>query len=535
MKNSSDSSPRAARRVDIYDTTLRDGTRCEGFHLSVRDKLAAVELLDDLGVRWIEGGWPGAGPRDDAFFHAARELAPRTSTLVAFGSTCRSRYRLYEDPQLRALAEAGVSAVTLFGMASRRHAEEVLDVDAGENLALIYDSIAWLRGYVDEVFFDAEHFFDGFAEDPAYALAALESAAQAGADALVLCDTSGGALPARVQDAVIRASRRLSTPLGVRAHNDGELAVANTLAAVQTGATMVQGTVNGYGERCGNANLASVIPTLELKMGRQCLPPGRLPELARVSRAIDALAERPAFDRQPYVGGSAFACEGGVPAVGAARAPGSCEHVAPEAVGNTRRVLVSDQAGRHSLATKVDLAPDDPRLAEVLRKIKDLEHEGWTFEGADASLDLLFAEACGARPVWFEVRGASVTTRVSGGTHPTSARVQLAVGDVVDERTALGNGPVHALGTALRELLSHHYPSVAAVHLDDYRVRILDSSAGMASRVRVVVTMSDGEASWGTCGVSTNVVEASWRALVDAFEHHLLRSGLTATRHLAVA
>ncbi|MGM0577811.1 MAG: citramalate synthase [Myxococcota bacterium] len=518
-------------RIHIYDTTLRDGTQGEGFQLSVDEKLKVARLLDDLGVDWIEGGWPGSNPRDAAFFERARLLDLRHARMTAFGSTRRASRRCADDPSLQALIAAEVPTLTIFGKAWRLHATDVLHVSPEQNLELIRDTVAYLKGYADELIFDAEHFFDGAADDEEYALAALAAAAEGGADWLVLCDTNGGTLPDTVRGLTERVAARFGVPVGVHCHNDAELAVANSMAAVAGGATMVQGTVNGYGERCGNANLCSILPNLELKMGRPCLPEGRLKGLTHVAHLVDEMANNVPLARQPWVGRSAFAHKGGVHVHAVMKSAVTYEHADPEAVGNERRILVSDLSGRSNILAKaeqfgVDLDPDDPTTRAVLDRIKRLEHEGFQFEGAEASLELLMEEARGRRPRWFEVREAVARSYVVGWGERSEALLRLVVEGEQHEVHGEGNGPVDAMGRAFKDVLVRHWPVLAEVRLVDYKVRILDGSEGVGATVRVLVTATDGEDAWSTVGVSTNVVEASWQALVDAFEYRLLKAGV---------
>lgn len=521
--------------VRLYDTTLRDGMQAEGFQLSVADRLEVARRLDDLGVGWIEGGWPASNPHDAAFFERARELHLQHAALTVFGGVRRSGLRCEDDEHIKALLAAHVPVVTVFGKAWCRQATETLGVEREENVHLVYDTVAYLKARVDEVVFDAEHFFDGADTDADYAMSVVEAAVQAGADWVVLCDTNGGALPHKVTEHVRAVVRRFGVPVGIHAHNDADCAVANSLAAVRAGAGMVQCTVNGYGERCGNANLVSVAAALELKMGRPCLHPGAVGRLAEVSRVVDELSGNAPNTRQPYVGRSAFAHVTG-DGHGTLRAPSTYEHVAPEVVGNQRRLLLTDAGGRYNVVARAmqfgpDLMVDDPRVYALLARVKRLEAEGWQFEDAEASLELLMEDTMGRRPRWFEVESAEVTTRVAHGSKASSARVAVRIDGEVHECDAVANGPIHALGMALRQLLEPRWPELKDVHLRDYTVRILDGATsdgdpGIGARCRVRVELSDGQLEWVTVGVSTNVIEASWSALIDGFEHCLLRAGV---------
>lgn len=519
-------------RVALYDTTLRDGTQGEGFQLSVSEKIRVAHLLDELGVAYLEGGWPGSNPRDEGFFDAIRQERFRGLKVTAFGATRRKGITCAEDASLQALLRSEAPVLTIFGKAWDFQATDVLGVSTDENLELVHDTVAFLKARCDEVVFDAEHFFDGAAANPEYAFQVLQAATDAGADWLVLCDTNGGSLPHDVEALVARACG-LGPAVGIHAHNDAELAVANSLAAVRAGARMVQGTVNGYGERCGNANLVSILPTLELKMGFDVVGRERLTHLTHVSRMVDELSNNAPWTRQPYVGQSAFAHKGGVHVHAVMKTARSYEHVPPAAVGNDRRILISDLSGRMNLVHKAEelglaLDPKDPRTRDVLDRIKQLEHEGYRFEDADASLRLLMLESEGRRPRWFEVEEADVWSVVAEpsvgdtvGHHRTRAVVTVRIGDERFPNVAHGNGPVDALGHALADVLGARWPVVRDVHLVDYKVRIMDSADGIGAKVRVLIRATDGVDTWGTVGVSTNVVEASWRAMVDVYEHKL--------------
>ena len=521
-------------RVFIYDTTLRDGTQGEHFQLSVDEKLRVAHLLDELGVAYIEGGWPGSNPRDEEFFRAARGESFRTARLAAFGSTRRYGITCDEDASVQELVRAEVPVVTIFGKSSVFQATEVLRIEPEQNLELIVDTVRYLKSRTDEVIYDAEHFFDAYKEDAEYAMRSLVSAVDGGADWLTLCDTNGGSLPDEVAEIVAAVTERFDARVGIHTHNDCELAVANSLAAVRAGARLVQGTVNGFGERCGNANLISIIPSLELKMGHECLPDDGLKRITHLSRTVDEISNNIPIDRQAYVGRSAFAHKGGVHVNAVLKNPRSYEHVEPESVGNERRVLVSDLSGGSNIAYiakrfGLDLDAKSPWTRKVLSRIKRMENEGYQFEGADASLRLLIEEARAQRPLFFEVERATVNTLLddSGDDSQSSkATVRLLFDGEPREASAAGNGPVNALANAFQKLLDRAYPELEGVHLVDYKVRILSSGSGTASVVRVLIRASDGEESWGTVGVSTNVVEASWRALVDMVEYKLMLSGV---------
>lgn len=520
--------------VHIFDTTLRDGTQGESVQLSISEKIHVAHLLDDLGVSYIEGGWPGSNPRDEGFFTEAKKETFKHSKLTAFGATRRAGTPCDHDPSLQSLIAAEVPSVAIFGKSSPFQVKEILRISPEHNLELIFETVQWLKARVDELVYDAEHFFDGYAEDPEYAIKCLQAAADGGADFLALCDTNGGTMPWDVEEITRKMGERFDVALGIHAHNDSECGVANALAAVRGGATMVQGTINGYGERCGNTNLVSVIPALELKMGHTALLPGKLSELTHVARSFDEIINVIPEGRQPYVGRSAFAHKAGMHVNAVMKTPTSYEHVTPESVGNARRILISDLSGRSNLEYKakelgVDLQ-DGAETREALNRIKELENEGYQFEEAEASLHLLLAQARGERPRFFRVLEADVNAVIVDGLRPQDARIantravlRLAFGDHEASNVSHGNGPVNALGKAMHRILCEYYPEVANVRLTDYKVRIVNTSDGTAAAVRVIIRATDGEHDWGTVGVSRNVVEASWAAMIDSYEYLLLR------------
>ncbi|HEX5366733.1 MAG TPA: citramalate synthase [Acidimicrobiales bacterium] len=530
--------------VDVFDTTLRDGAQFEGISLTVDDKLRVAEQLDWLGVRWIEGGYPQANPRDAEFFRRApRELRLETATLVAFGSTRRPLGRVDVDPTLRALVESGTSTSCIVGKGSAFHVTGALGTTLDEGVAMVSESVAFLRRQGQRVFFDAEHFFDGYRSDREFSLRVLEAAAMAGAEVLVLCDTNGGSLPHEVERIVAEVGDYLGRDhqLGIHTQNDSGCAVANSVAAVVAGATHVQGTVNGYGERTGNANLMTVIPDLELKMGVRCLPEGRIERLTAVSRHVAELVNVPPHPADPYVGASAFAHKGGLHTSALGKVGGvSYEHVDPAVVGNHTRVLVSDLGGRSGMVLKarelgVDL--DDRAAGELSDQLKQLEAEGYQFEAADASLELLMRGATGWEQPYFRLEGYRVTTYhrnplragvPASDAEPsvdTEATVKLWVGEDRLVAVGEGNGPVNALDAALRSVLTGRYPEMGDIHLTDYRVRVLEGSEATRAVVRVLVDSTDGDRAWSTVGVHNNVIEASWQALVDSLVYGLLHAG----------
>jgi 2-isopropylmalate synthase len=498
--------------IDVYDTTLRDGTQREGLSLSVDDKLRIARRLDALGVAFVEAGWPGSNPKDAEVFARARRERWRTA-LAAFGSTRRAGVQPSDDAGLAALVGAGTEVVTIFGKSSTLHVDEVLRVSRAENLAMIADSVAWLRAAGRRVIYDAEHFFDGLRLDRDYALATLRAAAEGGASVLVLCDTNGGSLPDWIADGVAAAAG-LGVPLGIHAHDDGGLAVANSMAAVGAGATHVQGTINGYGERCGNANLCTLVPNLELKLGRRCLP--ALPELAEVAAFVAEVANLRPDDHQPYVGRSAFAHKGGVHVAALRRCADSYHHVDPARVGNRARVVVSELSGRGNLAAKAEelgLVPDD----SVVDAIKDAEARGYAYEAAEASVALLLRRRRPDYAAPFERLGYQVLATAAGA----DALVKLRVGGRVLHTAADGAGPVEALDKALRKAL----PEAEGIALCDYKVRIVDGRAGTAAVTRVLVSATDGASTWTTVGASPSILEASWQALTDAIEYGIFQKG----------
>ena len=514
--------------VKLYDTTLRDGTQREGLSLSVEDKVKIAYVLDELGVHYIEGGWPGSNPKDAEFFSriALRGLA--RARMAAFGSTRRAGASCPDDPSIRALVAAETPVVTLVGKSSTLHVERVLETTRAENLRMIGDSVAFFRGLGREVVYDAEHFFDGWQLDPDYALATLRAASDGGAHWLVLCDTNGGSLPETVRDAVSAVRTHIETPLGIHPHNDSGLAVANALAAVQAGCTQVQGTINGYGERCGNVDLVPVIANLQLKLGHAVLPAEQLRRLREVSHFVAAVANLNPDAHAPYVGRSAFAHKGGIHVAAIAKVPESYQHIDPALVGNELRVVVSEVAGRRNVRLKAQalgLAAAGSE-ADVLRRIKELEHRGFQFEAAEGSFEMLLRRAApGYRPP-FELLEFTVIVEKRGGQDVAAqATVKLRVGEEIMHTAAEGDGPVNALDQALRKALVPHYPELDQVRLVDYKVRIVDEHLGTAARPRVIVESARGTERWSTVGCSENIIEASWLALWDSLELPLLRNG----------
>ncbi|MDO8847576.1 MAG: citramalate synthase [Coriobacteriia bacterium] len=514
--------------VTLYDTTLRDGTQREGMSLSVDDKLRIAARLDDLGVHYIEGGFPGSNPKDIEFFERAKSLKLNTATITAFGTTCRKGVPAADDEGLRTLLETGCEALCIFGKSWDLHVTEALNATLDENLRMVRESVAHLKAAGRTVFFDAEHFFDGYAANAAYALEVCREAAAAGADAVVLCDTNGGTLPHAVARVIAEVSAVLpGVSLGIHAHNDGACAVANSLVAVEAGCTHVQATANGYGERAGNADLISIIAGLVLKMDDDCISADQLRLLTEVSHFISETANVAPNPHQPYVGASAFAHKGGVHASAAARLPEAYEHIDPARVGNLARVVVSELAGRASLTMKaaelgIDLAGDQATVARVLDGIKDLEHKGYSFETADASLEVMLKKELGTYEPFFTLESfRCLMEKREDGRVMTEATVKIHVGGQRMIATAEGNGPVNALDGALRLAIGRRYPALDDIELTDFKVRVLDEKKGTGAVTRVLIESGDGEKSWGTVGVSENIIEASWEALVDSIDFGL--------------
>jgi 2-isopropylmalate synthase len=525
--------------VEIFDTTLRDGAQFEGISLSVDDKLRVAEQLDWLGVHWIEGGYPQANPKDEEFFRRApKDLHLATAQLVAFGSTRRPAGKVDVDPTLRALVDAETGTVCIVGKSWDFHVVEALRTTLDEGVAMVGDSVRFLKGEGRRVFFDAEHFFDGYKANAEYALRVLEAAATNGADCVVLCDTNGGSLPHEVQRIVAEVTRYFGAGVhvGIHTQNDTGCAVANSVAAVVGGATQVQGTVNGYGERTGNANLMTVIPDLTLKMGVRTLPEGRLERLTLVSHHVAELVNLPPQPADPFVGSSAFAHKGGLHTSALGRAGGATyEHIDPGVVGNHTRVLVSDLGGRAGMAMKASelgVELDDRAAAKLSDELKHLESRGWLFESADASLELLMRKAAGWTPDFFEVEAYRVSSYHREGPVMPEGEMEVSVEATVklwvdDERIAAvgeGNGPVNALDTALRQALDVRYPQLRRIHLTDFKVRVVEGGADTGAVVRVLIDSTDGDRVWTTVGVDTNVIEASWQALIDSVVHGLLHA-----------
>ncbi len=515
-------------RIELYDTTLRDGAQSEGISYSVEDKLRITEKLDALGIPYIEGGWPGSNPKDAEFFRRARRLHLRAK-LTAFGSTRRADSAA-TDSNLHALLEAETETLTIFGKSWDLHVRDVLKLSLDENLRVIEESVRFLKQHNRNVIYDAEHFFDGYKDNRAYAVKTLEAALSGGADAIVFCDTNGGSLPSEITEIIRASSAGLRVPLGIHSHNDSDLAVANAIAAVQAGCVQVQGTINGYGERCGNANLVSIIGILALKMGQRCLPDDKLRELTETSRFIAEVSNMAQRASQPFVGEAAFAHKGGVHVNAVMKNPRTYEHLNPALVGNERKILVSELSGRSSLVFKakrlaLDLSKDTPEAKQLLKRLQELEHEGYHFEAAEGSLELLLKRELKQFTPSFTLEGFRVIMEKRDHRLTSEATIKLHVNGVPEQTAAEGDGPVNALDNAIRKALHRFFPKLAEMHLTDFKVRVLDEKAGTAAKVRVLIQSQDTHDSWGTVGVSENIIEASWQALTDSIEYKLLKDG----------
>lgn len=520
-------------QIMLYDTTLRDGTQAEDISFLVSDKVRIAQRLDELGVHYIEGGWPGSNPKDIAFFQEIKNVTLKQAKIAAFGSTRRAKTTPELDNNIQTLIQADPDVVTIFGKSWDFHVHEALRISLEENLELINDSLAYLKKHIPEVIFDAEHFFDGYKANPEYAIKTLKAAEDAGVDCIVLCDTNGGTLPSEFPEIMAAVKAAVSTPLGIHAHNDSECAVANSLMAVSLGAVQVQGTLNGFGERCGNANLCSIIPALKMKMGHDCVTDEQMKTLRVVSRYVYELANLIPNKHQAYVGNSAFAHKGGVHVSAIQRHPETYEHMRPEKVGNSTRVLVSDLSGRANILAKaeqfnINLDSKDPVTLEILENIKEMENKGYQFEGAEASFELLMRKALGTLRHYFSVIGFRVIdTKLKEDDKPLSeATIKVKVGGRIEHTAAEGDGPVNALDNALRKALEHFYPQLNEMKLLDYKVRVLPSGHGTASITRVLIESGDGDSRWGTVGVSDNIIDASYHALVDALLYKLVKDAV---------
>lgn len=515
--------------IEIYDTTLRDGSQGEGINFSVADKLRIAEKLDAFGVHYIEGGWPGSNPKDIEFFQQVRRKTFKNAKVAAFGSTRRKNVPVQMDDQVALLIAAETPVVTIFGKTWMLHVKEVLNTTAEENRAMIADTVRFLKEKGKIVVYDAEHAFDGYKDNPEYAMSTWQAAEQAGADLVVLCDTNGGTLPTEIARITKEAKAKLSCRVGIHTHNDAGLGVANALAAVEVGATHIQGTINGYGERTGNCNLTSVIPLVTIKMNKRSVPQESLAKLRELSDFVDEIANIRHDSRQPWVGAAAFAHKGGMHVNAVQKITHSFEHVNPELVGNSRRILISDLAGRSNIVMKArelgfDINNDTPELKTILNRVKELEHAGYEFEAAEGSMALLIRKAMRHEQAPFKVDAYHVSMRRDGQDSTCEATVKVRVGDKRAHTVSDGDGPVNALDAALRTALIKFFPALEKVQLTDFKVRIIDTSSSTAAKTRVLLESTDGEEVWSTVGVSENIVEASLQALVDSMEYALLKS-----------
>lgn len=520
-------------RVFLYDTTLRDGAQKEGVSFSVEDKIKIAKKLDELGIHYIEGGWPGSNPKDIRFFQEIKNYSLKKAKIVAFGSTRRKHIKVEKDENILELLRAGTAVVTIFGKSWGLQVKYALQTTLEENLEMIFESVRFLKSKGLEVIYDAEHFFDGFKEDSQYALATIKKASLAGADNISLCDTNGGSLVEEVQEIFREVKKKIKTPLGIHCHNDSELAVANSLAAVRLGAVLVQGTINGYGERCGNANLCSIIANLKLKMGMDCITDQQLSHLTEVSRFVSEIANIVPRDETPFVGLSAFTHKGGVHVSAVQKHPQTYEHIPPEKVGNKRRILISELAGKSAVLTKakefkVDLSKSPKEIEKILSLLKDLEYRGYQYEGAEGSFEILLRKAKGDYPKFFDLEGFRVIVeKDKRGVLRSEATIKVKVGSSIEHTAAEGDGPVNALDNALRKALERFYPNLGEMKLSDFKVRVINAEAGTAAKVRVLIESRDAKDEWNTVGVSENIIEASWQALVDSIEYKLLKDKLS--------
>jgi len=516
--------------VKLYDTTLRDGAQTEGISFSATDKVRIAKKLDELGVHYIEAGWPGANPKDIEVFRKLKRARIKSAKIVAFGSTKRPKIKAKNDPNLKALIRAETKVITIFGKSWDLHVKDILKVSADENLDMIRNSIFFLKSKVKEVFFDAEHFFDGYKANQEYAIETLKAAQAGGADCLVLCDTNGGTITSDLFRIIEDVKSKIKEPLGIHVHNDCGMGVSNSIAAVQAGVSHVQGTINGYGERCGNANLVSIIPILKLKLGINCISSLQLKELTEVSRFISETSNMKQAPNQPFVGMSAFAHKAGVHVNAILKNPKSYEHMEPVMVGNRRRLLISELSGKSTILLKakeldIKLEKGSPKAKRILKLLQSLEHEGYQFESAEASFEVLIKRATKKFKSFFKLEGFRVIIENDNeGNLISEATIKLKVDGKKEHTAALGDGPVNALDNALRKALVDFYPSLDTMHLADYKVRVLDEKAGTAAKVRVLIQSQDEKDSWWTIGVSGNIIEASWLALVDSIEYKLLKT-----------
>jgi len=524
-------------KIYIYDTTLRDGTQRADISFSVKDKLELIGHFDRIGIDYIEVGFPASNPKEAQLFKQLKSLNVKHSKIIAFGMTRYKDNTVEKDRNLEILVNSGTAGVCVVGKSSITHVRKVIETTPDNNLAMISETVKYLKRYFDEVHFDAEHFFDGFKENPVYAMKTLEAAADSGSDFIIVCDTNGGALPGKVGYILEEVTSKIDVPIGVHFHNDSGCADANTIIAVEKGVVMVQGTINGYGERCGNADLCTVIPNLEIKLGKRCLKEGSLKHLTSLSRYVSETANQIAYSHQPFVGRNAFAHKGGLHASGVSKWSRAFEHIKPEKVGNTRKILVSELSGRKSILLKaremgIDLENDPETIAKILNTVQDLEQKGYQFEAADGSFELLINEMGGKKKEFFTLESFRVLNeKTKDGNMLSEATVKVHIGDNRIIETAEGNGPVHALDGALRNAIKSCYPGLSNIELTDFKVRVLNEKKGTAAVVRVLIESTDGEKTWGTIGVSENIIEASWQALDDSIIYGLMHLEKNKKRH----
>jgi 2-isopropylmalate synthase len=514
--------------VYLYDTTLRDGAQSEHISFSVEDKINIASRLDNLGIHYIEGGWPGSNPKDFEFFKLAKEER-FSSKIVAFGSTRKIGNNVENDPNIKNILETETQNICIFGKSWDLHVKDALRISLEDNLDLIKNSVSYLKDLGKNVVYDAEHFFDAYKLNKEYAIKTIETAQDAGADVIVLCDTNGGAMPYEIQNVISEVNNMIDTPLGIHTHNDTDMAVANTIVAVKMGVTQVQGTINGYGERCGNANICSIIPNLKIKLGINCISDKKMKKLTEISRYVSEIANLSPQDNMPFVGSSAFAHKGGVHVDAVRKNPETYEHISPKLIGNNRRILISELSGKSSILTKAteygyDLKKESTKAKKILDKLKEMENQGYQFEGAEASFELLLKKTLGTYKSFFELEGFKVIVDTKGNNEVIAeATVKVKVDNKKEHTAAEGNGPVKALDNALRKALEQFYPVLKEVHLMDYKVRVLNEKSGTGAKVRVLVQSSDYKSSWGTVGVSENIIEASFLALADSIEYKLMK------------
>jgi 2-isopropylmalate synthase len=520
------------QQIFLYDTTLRDGTQGEEISFSAEDKLKIAKRLDAFGISYIEGGWPGSNPKDMEFFKNASKIKFSHAKIAAFGSTRRAKNSVEKDVNIQALLDADTPVVTIFGKSWLLHVLQALQIKPEENLTIISDSVAYLKKHGKEVIYDAEHFFDGYKADSKYALSTISAAADSGADTIVLCDTNGGTLPWEIREIIGNVRKHIKTPLGIHTHNDSETAVASSLIAILEGCVQVQGTINGYGERCGNANLCSIIPDLQLKMGYKCVTDEQMQHITSLSHYVSELANLKHNKRLPFVGESAFAHKGGVHVSAVMKTPLCYEHIEPETVGSVRRVLVSDLSGRSNVIFKakelgIELDEKSTAAQKVVDEMKEMEHIGYSYEDAEGSFEVMVKRETGEMKRYFDLERFKVSIHKDADEKDarSEALIKIRVGDETEITAAEGNGPVNALDKALRKALEKFYPELQKVHLTDYKVRVLDSQDATAAKVRVLIETEGAESSWNTVGVSSDVVEASWKALVDSIYYYLMKMG----------